>query len=95
MHLGGVVTRRRSTPRPVDPLSTPSVEECLRAVGEQLALLSDVLRLQAQTEPDDGLRPGAMNALASLSDDAQAEVTALRRRLPVATLNMPTQPGDE
>lgn len=74
-----------------DRLSTPTVEECLRSVGEQLALLSDVLRLHAQTEPDDGLRPDAMHALASLCDGAQPNVTALRRGLPIATLNMPAQ----
>ena len=94
VHVGDIVTRRPSTPRASDRLVTPSVEECLRAIGEQLALVADVLRLQAQTEPDDGLRPEAMHALSSVCDVALADVTALRRCLPVATLNLPARPAN-
>lgn len=85
---------RRSMPPVPDHLRTRSVEGCLRTVGAQLALCADVLRLHAQTDPDDGLRPDAMHALASLCDTAQADVAAVRRRLPGATLNMPAPPGN-
>lgn len=68
---------------------TRSVEECLRAIEGQLVLLSDVLRAQAHVEPDDGLRPEALHALSSMCEGAQAELTSLRRRLPIGTLNFP------
>lgn len=88
------MTRRRS-PFSATAHQPPSVEEALRTIAQQLALLADVLRVQAQIEPDDGLRPAAMHALSSLCDDAQAQLTTLRRHLPVATLNMVARSANE
>jgi len=80
------------TPRPAAQLApahetTQSVEERLRAIASQLALVSDVLRLHARIEADEGLRPEAMHALSSVCDVAHGDLTTLRRGLPVAILN--------